>query len=478
MIESVFTVSADDQTSGVEIPDLETQMPLGESRGDPDEEPNEWKSPLHTGEFPYINLLLWRAMQRVLKNLHTEVNFFDDNLEDGEARVQSRMLESDALAITWFISSGKLERLTKATTRLFEVRGKKVDEEDLRLALCFRFLSRLRKKNKEESSFSNPLLPSVGVELEYGMTLDPDTGETFNTTAYQERTNKLKPMLRAYHEKRESDECGELSLKPTASQITQLRDVLHLAELKHHPHLVFSPHITIGGLTISKEHREPQFIQALLLACGFSQLPTTSLRMREENGFRSVRFVDPIKKNSYPKPIPPNRIDTRGFYVPLLKLRNPNHDSNPYWRDVDDYKPNNDDERIATEFRLGLFIFGYPNLVREISGIYHLSIAAIAHQKPVAERNQVEQDLAEVWEEIQMQLTTMLEETGIPITDSVEKSFFSSRYSDFESNRAPILIDLWEIAYQSRQREVRSKYRRLLTETKHKIKMILKEEKS
>ena len=476
MIESAFTVSDDDQASGVEIPDLETQLPLGDLYGDPDEESNEWKSPLHTGELPYINLLLWRAIQKVLHDLYL-CNRFDDDLEVGEKRVQSRLLKSDALAVTWFISSGKLEQLTKTTKRLFKARGKDVDEEDLRLELCFRFLSRLRKKSREEASFLNPLLPTVGIELEYGMLNDPDTGNTFKTTAYQERTNRLKPLLRAYDEKWESDECGELSLKPTASQITQLRDVLHLAELKHHPHLVFSPHITIGGLAITKEHREPQFIQVLLLACGFSQLSTDLLKLREENGFRSVRFTDYMQKRSHLALSLGDTKRTIEYYVPFLKLRHPEK-GQIFGDDVDDYKLNNDDQRITTEFRLGQFIFGFADLVREVSGIYYLSIAAMAHQKPIAERNQLEHELAELWVETQSRLTTMIEESGIQITKSIEESFFSSERSDFYSDRATILIDMVEISYQSRQQEVRSKYRRLLTETKLRIKTILKKENS
>lgn len=465
MIESVFTVSDDDQASGVEFPDLEDQQPLGFYLGDPDK-PGKSLSPLHTGELPKVNLLMWRAMQRTLNALLQETVSDSEDVVDIE--LQKRLFQSDSLAITWFISSGQLEKLTNLALASIRARGKEEDESDLRLRLCLSFLSKIRRRNKEESAHLNSRLPSVGLELEYTFDADPDDPKRkFDSSIHFDKHTRLKPLLASFKWYRERASWGEFAIFPTASTATQLRDVLNLIKIGYHPTDCFDPHLTVGGLETSEQHRESQYIQVLVVACGFSTVSTDFLELRRQQGRGSVRFFDQAMKVSG------GAASDRYYYVPLLKRR--------LAKETRLYKPSNivGDSLVSTEFRTGIPINGFANLIREVNAVYYLSIAAIAHQKPENQRDAVDTLLADVWIETLDNLCALLSEDDILIQDSIEKSFFFTNAStEKEQKNPPILYDLWEVAYQSRQRKVRSKYRKLLAETKHKIKLILKKERS
>ncbi|HNQ17427.1 MAG TPA: hypothetical protein PKH60_04995, partial [Candidatus Woesebacteria bacterium] len=201
--------------------------PLGLEYGDIDGQ-SEAKNPLSSGELPSANLRLWRTMQRAIREL---IDSFDTSkLNDVDTiLLQTRILQSDSLLMTWFISSGNLQEMFELKMKSLLERGVCEDEDDMRLQICVDFINKIRQRNKEDQQYQNKYLPTIGIELEFLFIHDPDYPElNFNASDYYYRTNRLKPLDPPYKPIQEVNGAIEYAIGPSASHLTQLREILHL----------------------------------------------------------------------------------------------------------------------------------------------------------------------------------------------------------------------------------------------------------
>ncbi|HNS65913.1 MAG TPA: hypothetical protein PKJ26_05460, partial [Candidatus Woesebacteria bacterium] len=361
------------------------------------------------------------------------------------------------------ISSGNLQEMFELKMKSLLERGVCEDEDDMRLQICVDFINKIRQRNKEDQQYQNKYLPTIGIELEFLFIHDPDYPElNFNASDYYYRTNRLKPLDPPYKPIQEVNGAIEYAIGPSASHLTQLREILHLAKIGLHPSNFFSPHITIGGLDLSPDHQEPLYIQSLVFGCGFSEFKQADLNLRREKGKFKIKLRERYKKITET----PDGIQ----YVPFLKKRSAEY-TKPYGQKQTEQ---DEDSLRSVEFRLGNRFKSFQNLTREVDAIYYLSTAAIAHQKDASERDPVEVKLSQIWEELAHKLDEIYLQIGIHFPSGATKSFIfgSSDSEEVKAKRGstPYNTHLFELGYQSATDAVfRSQIRTLVKNARKEI---------
>lgn len=451
-------------------PKYYTKRPLSYQYGDPqdyDGVPIHEQSILHR-DLPKPNLELWRLMQRCLSDL---VEKYEKNGSQYD-NLQARLLRTDSIVVTWLIQSGYLQKLTELAIVARRARNDVIDEEKIRLDLCIAFLNRIRRKNHEYAALYIKYLPTIGVELEFGYTLDKDNPEKpFDPSEFYYNPKRLKAYSPPYSFHEETPELGEYSFKPSASPIVISREILALIGTDLLPPAMFRPHITVGGLDINDKDIEAFYIQAMVHACAYSLISRKSYEHRKQHGKGSWTYTEPQAKVGMV-----TKIDQEDYlvdyfiYTPFLKRRYLNE------RGVEKYKH---DRGLLVEFRLGAMVPTYSQLVREIDAIYYLSAAAMAFQKPVDMRDDKEICLAKIWQQLRETLDQLFGECGVDFESNIRKSIILSEPFESISKKSidedtAYKSDLFEIAFMARDNpELRTKFRELLRSTKVKIKCVI-----
>lgn len=436
-----------------------SDIPLGIKYGDgPNDLMTHEVSPLHK-ELSPINLKLWRTMNRVVGDLLVEFDLANELLGEDPCssyEVYTRLLQTDSLLLTWFISSGRLEELYNLRKESLSQRGVNEDEIEARIQLCFTFLERMRERNREVERLKNKYTPTIGLELEIAC-VENQLAE--NNLEFYSNPKRVKPVKVPYEVKAEVNNNIEYVFCPTASVKTLIRHVLYLKKMGLHPSKDFYHHVTVGGLKLSPDHLEAAYIQTIVCGCCYANPPSAHfIQMREENGPFSVTTKETYKKFS----IASNFIL---YYFPFLRLRESDTTIN--------YSLINKHQQCSVEFRLASGILGLDNLFREVDAIYYLSVAAIAYQKSFSERDDVEQKLAYLWVSLVTKIEEIFWSISLDYSSGLSRSVFYLGENNFDegTKNLPYNKMLFELRYQSATNsKLKFEIRRLVRQTKHSIK--------
>lgn len=331
-----------------------------------------------------------------------------------EAQIFANIISNQMIALWYLFESGSLcEEVEKQA-------GINDDTDKITLAVevARRYLESVAGRNKDTEFYRNKYLPPIGLEAEFVLTgkvnmRDLDQArETqagiiylYSDSEYDDKPERLLEAAQirrgAYNYRREfterasSQTVGEIMQEPSASPVTQLRQLLLLTKSG-----IISPnlalHINVGGLRLEekleelddKSHTEAMIVSTMIAACGYMS------KFYKQGVPLYAPFKEHYAKKSY------DRHGEGGNCYPMHKGRPPK---------VGDFKPEFGD--VSVEYRAIGVYNNYANMVKGVESTYWLSVAAIAKQRaedPKYRDDLTNQKLADEWDSFEQEWTGFL----------------------------------------------------------------------
>lgn len=349
-----------------------------------------------------------------------------DSAEEVPLEVK-RCLGADVFALHYLLTNGRLDALVDALPRKPE---KPKEIEELRVKLAWRFLEKIREIHQEKEMTGSKYRVTLGIELEInndgilaqgktrGETPDEANALAFSFSA-AETTVKYGSHRTVNRPESKSVSSFEIVSTPSRSVALQLLQIRYLLKPERLGEDT-TYHITFGGVDITPKHTEVMDLQALALACGWM----------EKFSDIGSSFVERSKKGS--------NLGGKYYYFPHFRRRG------------EDKLEKYGDSKVGVEFRFNsksqMTDEWYENFARHLSFEDYGCIVIKATQKDPTNRNGIEKNLVEKWEEMTRNWEKLLGEHSLASPKPDERYVKLSEGDDSREIDVPYELFLGKIS--------------------------------